>query len=114
MRNYQTSTHSATENNYTKTKIAIEDSLREYKAEDILPCKMDQINAEPEGNWYRLAQKIDQQTVDTTGCQSVTRTRGDMKIGRMFRQGCFCYQFYSTSTVNTLPTKLLRGLETSK
>jgi hypothetical protein len=31
--------------------------------------KLDQINADPKGNWYRLEQKeIDQQTVHGTEC----------------------------------------------
>jgi hypothetical protein len=29
---------------------------------------MDQIKAEPKGNWYQLAQKIDQQTVHRLEC----------------------------------------------
>jgi hypothetical protein len=34
-------------------------------AEDTWPCKMNQITADPEGKWHRLARKeTDQQTVD--------------------------------------------------
>jgi hypothetical protein len=38
-------------------------------ADGILPCKLDQINAVPRGNWHRLARKkIDQETVCGSEC----------------------------------------------
>jgi hypothetical protein len=41
---------------------------------------MDQINADPKGNWYRLAiKKIYQQTVLGSECLSTTGQRGDKK-----------------------------------
>jgi len=37
--------------------------------EDILPCKLGQINADPKGKWYRLARKnIDKQIVHGSEC----------------------------------------------
>ena len=38
-------------------------------AEGISPCKLDQINADPKGNWYQLVQKkIDQHIVHGSEC----------------------------------------------
>jgi hypothetical protein len=37
--------------------------------EGILPCKLEQINADPKGNWARLVQKkINQQIVNGSKC----------------------------------------------
>jgi hypothetical protein len=45
-----------------------------------LIVQLDQINADPKGNWDRLARKkIDQQIVHGTECQTTTARRGDEK-----------------------------------
>jgi hypothetical protein len=60
-------------------------------AEGILPCHLDQINADPKGSWHRLARKkIDsklymEQSVKIGLDQGETRS---VKIGRGVRQGC--------------------------
>jgi hypothetical protein len=42
-----------------------------------------------------------------------TKGRRGVKIRRGVRQG-YCHPFYSAYIVNTLPVKLLKGLESSK
>jgi hypothetical protein len=51
------------------------------------------------------------QSVKLRADQGETRST---KIGRGVRKGCCFHGFYSTYTTNNLPTKLLKGLETSK
>jgi hypothetical protein len=57
-------------------------------AEGILPCQLDQINADPKENWDRLARKkIDHQIVHGTECQ-IRLDQGEtrsVKIGRGVR-----------------------------
>jgi len=87
------------------------------KREDIVPCKLDQINADPQRNWYWLAWKeIDQQIIHVSECEIKSgpgETRS-MKTRRGVRQGCclspILFQFHR----NALPRKPLKGLETSK
>jgi len=69
------------------------------------------------GNWYRLARKkFDQQIVhglvsETTCKAGETR---NVKTGRGIRQGRCYRRLYSIGTANTLPRKLLKGLDTSE
>ena len=50
-------------------------------AEGIWTCELDQINADPKGNWYRLTQKkIDQQIVRCSVCQNKNGPEGDKKF----------------------------------
>ena len=60
-------------------------------AGSIWPCKLDQINVNPERNWYRLARnKIDRQIVHWSVCSNRLNKREKTiaKIGRGFRQRC--------------------------
>jgi hypothetical protein len=46
----------------------------------ILPCKLEQVNVDTKGNWYRLAsKKADQQIVHESEFGSTTGPRGDKK-----------------------------------
>lgn len=61
------------------------------QADDILSCNMDQINAYPKGNWYRLERKtIDKQFLHGSECSTKTGLGGDKsaKIESGVRQGC--------------------------
>jgi len=86
-------------------------------AEGIWTCELDQINSDPNGNWYRLARKkIYQQIVNCSECQNKT-TRGRQEVRRLKEEldkDDVCHKFCSTSKANILAWKLLKGLETSK
>jgi hypothetical protein len=49
-------------------------------AEGICLCKLDQINAEPKGNYNQLARrKTDQKSLRESECSNKTGSRGDEK-----------------------------------
>jgi hypothetical protein len=49
-------------------------------AEDIFLCKLDQITAEPKGNWHGLARrKTEQKSLRGSECSNKTGSRGDEK-----------------------------------
>jgi hypothetical protein len=74
---------------------------------------MDQINADPKENWYRLArEKTDQQIVHASVLkyfltkQEIRSVKTDKDLA--------CHRFHSTYTANTSPTNVLNGLKVSE
>jgi hypothetical protein len=97
-------------------------------AKGIWQRKMDQINADPKGNWYRPVRKkcllaycawIKVLKYDwTEGRREVWRLEDELNTAAVFRRlystAAVFRRLYSTCTGSILPRKILKGMQTSK